>query len=163
LGEFNRPAAGRTRAIAGLLQSAGVHCRAIDSLAEARWRKLIWNVPFNGLAIAAGGITTDRILADPKLAAEVRSLMDEVAEAGRRLGHQIPETFIRQQIDVTPPMGAYKPSSLVDFLAGREIEIEAIWGEPLRQARAAGLAMPRLSELYARLREIAAKNVRAAR
>ncbi len=34
-------------------------------------------------------------------------------------------------IAVTPTMGAYQPSSLGDYLAGREVEVEAIWGEPL--------------------------------
>src|SRR4051812_25950133 len=64
LGEFGRAAADRTRALAELFQRAGVNCRAVDNLSEARWRKLIWNIPFNGLAVAAGGIPTDRILAD---------------------------------------------------------------------------------------------------
>jgi 2-dehydropantoate 2-reductase len=78
--------------------------------------------------------------------------MDEVAGAARQLGYDIPESFIQGQIDVTGPMGAYAPSSLVDHRAGRELEIEPIWGEPLRRAQAAGLAMPRLAALYAKLR-----------
>lgn len=152
LGEFGGPAVERTQALAHRFQNAGVNCRAVDNLAEARWRKLVWNVPFNGLAIAAGGITTDRILADAGLAREVRGLMEEIAGAARRFGYEISPEFIQSQIEITPPMGAYKPSSLVDFLAGREVEVEAIWGEPLRRAQAAGCAMPRLAELYARLR-----------
>lgn len=154
LGEFGRPAQERTHVLANLFKEAGVKCLPVDNLAQARWRKLVWNVPFNGLSIAAGGITTDRILADPVLAREVRALMDEVAGAARQLGHDIPESFIQGQIDVTAPMGAYAPSSLVDYRAGRELEIEPIWGEPLRQAQAAGLAMPRLAALYAKLRRI---------
>ncbi len=157
LGEHARPPAERTRALAARFTAAGVKCRVADSLAEARWRKLVWNVPFNGLAIAAGGITTDRILADPALAAEVRTLMDEVAVAAARFGHVISEEFIQGQIDVTRPMGPYQPSSLVDFLAGRAVEIEAIWGEPLRRAQAAGAAMPRLTALYDRLQATGAR------
>lgn len=49
----------------------------------ARWQKLIWSVPFNGLAIAGGGIATDRILGDPAFAAQVRPLMEEIASAAR--------------------------------------------------------------------------------
>jgi 2-dehydropantoate 2-reductase len=49
-------------------------------------------------------------------------------------------------------MGPYQPSSLVDYLAGREVEVEAIWGEPLRRAQALGVRMPRLAALYARLK-----------
>lgn len=152
LGEFQRPASERVREIAARLEAVGVQTRVVDDLAEARWQKLIWNVPFNGLAIVGGGVSTDRILADPALASQVRPLMDEVALAARHLGYRVPESFIQAQIDVTPGMGAYRPSSLVDFLAGRDVEIEPIWGEPLRRAEAARLAVPRLKALYAELK-----------
>ncbi len=151
LGEFQRPASERVRAIGELFAGVGVSVRVVDDLAEARWQKLIWNVPFNGLAIARGGIATDRILATPAIAAEVRPLMDEIATVARHFGYTVPEEFIQAQIDVTPTMGAYQPSSLVDFLAGREVEVEAIWGEPLRRAQAAGVAVPRLAALHAEL------------
>lgn len=156
LGEFGRPAGERGHAIADLLAQAGMKLRVFDHLAEARWQKLIWNIPFNGLAIARGGLTTDRILGDAAIAAEVRPLMDEVAGAGRALGFEVPEHFIQAQIDITPPLGAYAPSSLIDFLAGREVEVDAIWGEPLRRAQAAGIAMPRLARLHAKLLRLTA-------
>jgi 2-dehydropantoate 2-reductase len=156
LGEFGRPAGDRTRALAGRFVRAGVDCRPVDNLVEARWRKLVWNIPFNGLTLAHQ-ITVAQVMADPALTAEARALMDEVAEAARRLGCVVPEQFIQTQIDVTRPMGPYRPSSLVDFLAGREVEVEAIWGEPLRRAQAAGAAMPRLAQLYAQLKELTAR------
>lgn len=154
LGEYGRVAGERARAIAELLGRAGVRCLAVDDLNAARWRKLIWNVPFNGLTIAAGGVATDRICASPALMAEVRALMAEVTAAAAALGITIPESFTRGQIEVTPPMGAYRPSSLVDFLAGREVEVEAIWGEALRRAAAAGVETPRLRLLYALLKSL---------
>jgi len=157
LGEFGRPAGDRARAVADLFAGVGVGLRVLDHLAEARWQKLIWNVPFNGLAIAGGGVTTDRILGTPELAAQVRPLMDEVAAAARHFGYDVSESFIQSQIDVTPGMGAYQPSSLVDFRAGREVEVEAIWGEPLRRAQAAGLRMPLLAALYQALRQAVAR------
>jgi 2-dehydropantoate 2-reductase len=157
LGEFGRPPLARTRALAAQFEAAGVKTRVVDDLNEARWRKLIWNIPFNGLAIAAGGITTNRLCAIPRLAEEVRALMHEVQFAASRLGFVIPDKFLRQQFDVTPPMGAYHPSSLVDFLAGREVEVEAIWGEPLRRAKAAGAKVPRLEKLYASLKKLTAR------
>jgi 2-dehydropantoate 2-reductase len=157
LGEFGRPPLDRTRALAAQFETAGVKTRVVDDLNEARWRKLVWNIPFNGLAIAAGGITTNRLCAIPRLAEEVRALMHEVQFAASRLGFVIPEKFLRQQFDVTPPMGAYRPSSLVDFLAGREVEVEAIWGEPLRRAQAAGAKVPRLERLYASLKKLTAR------
>jgi 2-dehydropantoate 2-reductase len=151
VGEFGRPPAPRTRALAQLLSASGMKTNVVENLVEARWSKLVWNIPFNGLSIAEGGITTDRICADPRLAAEARELMLEVQRAAAALGFAIADAFVAKQFDVTPPMGPYQPSSLVDFLAGREVEVEAIWGEPLRRAQAAGVRMPRLAKLYSRL------------
>ena len=57
-------------------------------------------------------------------------------------------------------MGPYKPSSMIDFVEGRPVEVEAIWGEPVRQAQAAGASMPRMAALYAAiLKAIDQRNV----
>jgi 2-dehydropantoate 2-reductase len=163
LGEFGRPQAERTRGLAAQFEAAGVEARVVDNLDSARWHKLVWNVPFNGLSIAAGCISTDRICADPALLAEVRALMDEIRGVAAALGHEITDRFLQAQIDVTPPMGAYRPSSLIDFQAGREVEVEAIWGEPLRRGRAAGASLPRLALLHALLRSLAGSRQAAPR
>jgi 2-dehydropantoate 2-reductase len=154
LGEFGRRPIERTRQLALQFDAAGVKSRVAANLLEARWRKLVWNIPFNGLAIARGGITTDKLCADPVLAAEVRELMREVQHAAAAFGFAIPDEFLKLQFDVTPPMGAYPPSSLVDFLAGREVEVDAIWGEPLRRAQAVGVNLPKLAALHAELRRL---------
>lgn len=153
LGEFGRPPAERTQILVGQFSAAGVRIRVVENLLEARWRKLVWNVPFNGLSVAHN-LTTDRICADPLLAGEVKALMHEVQAAAAAFGFSIPEKFLQQQFDVTPPMGPYQPSSLVDFRAHREVEIDAIWGEPLRRAGGAGVAVPKLAALHRRLREV---------
>lgn len=152
LGEYARPPQPRTRALAGMLQHSGARVKLARDLAEERWRKLVWNIPFNGLAVAEGGLTVDRILADPALEAETRALMDEVIAAANALGHVIEPAYTGHQIERTYPMGPYKPSTLVDWLAGYELEIEPIWGEPLRRAKKAGVAVPHLETLYHRLK-----------
>jgi len=157
LAEFGRRPVERTRQLGLRFEAAGVKNRIAANLLEARWRKLVWNIPFNGLAIARGGITTDKLCANPALAAEVRELMREVQHAAAAFGFAIPDEFLKLQFDVTPPMGAYPPSSLVDYLAGREVEVDAIWGEPLRRAQAAGVAVPRLAALQAELRRLCSK------
>jgi 2-dehydropantoate 2-reductase len=132
---------------------AGLKCQCSPSLDAALWRKLCWNVPFNGLAIAAGGITTDLILADPVLVERARHLMQEIQAVAELSGHAIADSFLQGQFDVTQKMGAYRPSSLIDYLDGRAVEVEAIFGEPLRRGRSMGLAMPELSQLYRELVE----------
>ncbi|MGA7883932.1 MAG: ketopantoate reductase C-terminal domain-containing protein, partial [Terrimicrobiaceae bacterium] len=133
--------------------------KLVHNLATERWRKLVWNIPFNGLAVAEGGLTVDKILADPIVKTRCRALMEETILVATALGHFIESEFAELQIERTYPMGAYKPSTLVDWLAGKELEIEAIWGEPLRQATKAGLSVPNLESLYNRLKSLAVERV----
>lgn len=148
LGEFGRPAQARTREVARLFERAGVKCDAQDNLEELRWKKLVWNVPFNGLAIAGGGITTDILMADEGLRLLARRLMEEIVEAAAKFGHAIPRSFLDQQFERTAKLGKYSPSSLIDFREGRSIEVEEIWGEPVRRAKSVGVPVPRLEMLY---------------
>lgn len=150
-GEAVGPVTERTRKITEAFERAGVVVQSADSLEEILWRKLCWNIPFNGLAIAAGGITTDKIMASPELVAEARALMEDVQSAARARGFEIPDEFLDSQFKLTREMDAYKPSSLIDYLAGRPVEVDAIWGYPLRRARAVGVDTPHLAALHARL------------
>ncbi len=154
LGEFAGPPTERLRSLAERFARSGVTTEIAANLDEARWRKLVWNVPFNGLTIAAGGVTTDVIMNDRALRAEARALMEEIVAAAARLGYRIPPEFLEEQLSRTAEMDAYRPSSLIDWQEGREVEVEAIWGEPLRRAQAAGAEVPRLEQLYRRLREL---------
>jgi 2-dehydropantoate 2-reductase len=148
VGEFGRPASARTREVAKLFELAGVKCEAQDNLEELRWKKLVWNVPFNGLAIAGGGITTDVLLADEGLRLLARRLMEEVLDAAAKFGHAIPRSFMDLQFERTAKLGKYEPSSLIDFRENRAIELEEIWGEPVRRAKSVGVPVPRLEMLY---------------
>lgn len=146
MGEFT--ATGSINDVAALFTGAGLDCRVLPDLGLARWRKLIWNVPFNGLSIAAGGIDTQQILARPELLDRTRALMHEIIAIAAALGPIIEPAFAEGNIRGTQEMGPYQPSSLVDFLAGNAVEVEAIWGEPLRRAREHGVAAPELEKLY---------------
>ncbi len=148
IGKFGKPAGERTHAVAAMWRQAGVKCTAQDNLEQQRWHKLVWNVPFNGLAIVSGGLTTDVLLADEGLRTLARRLMEEVVEAAAKFGHEIPRSFIDLQFERTAKMGAYRPSSLIDYEEGRDVELEEIWGEPVRRAKSVGVAVPRMEMLY---------------
>lgn len=153
VGEWRPDPRGRAAVLAQRFKAAGIPTHAVANLDEAQWQKLVWNIPFNGLAIAAGGVTTDVLLANPQTAAEIRALMAEVIAAARALGLSLNDSLIDSNIERTRPMGPYRPSSLIDYLAGQEVELGPIWEEPLRRARQAGVAMPHLEKLVANLRQ----------
>lgn len=157
IGEYGRFSQGRTRQIVEAFCESGINARLVDDLENERWRKLVWNVPFNGLAIAAGKATTDEILFDEGLRSLARKLMDEVIDSAGREGHHIPAEFAEEQINRTYNMGAYKPSSLIDYAEGREVEVESIWGEPYRRGIRAGGEMPRLEMLYFLLKRLTSR------
>ena len=154
LGEFGRASQPRTGEVAAEFTRAGVTCTVTDDLALERWRKLVWNISFNGLSILAGGIDTAAIVGNKDLRQATLALMDEVIAAANKCGHVLPSDAWREHMGRTETMGAYKPSTLLDWEAGRPLEIEPIWGEPLRRAVAAGGQMPRTEMIYALLKKL---------
>lgn len=149
LGQYNALAGKEVKELEFMLRSAGIETEIVSSLEEARWKKLVWNIPFNGLAVAAGGIDVAEILDHPELERATRELMEEIIRAAKAMGYCISKDFIELQIEVTRKMGRYKPSSLVDYFEKKPLEIEAIWGKPLKKARAKGIHLPKLQLLYA--------------
>ena len=144
-----------------LWADARVEVIRAPSLLLARWRKLLWNVPYNGLAVAAGGITTDVIMADPDLRAAAVATMHEVVVAGNadleahgESGRLDPGADFDAMLTATDAMAVYRPSTMIDFVEGHPLEVEAIFGEPLRRARALGVATPHLELLTALLRTL---------
>jgi 2-dehydropantoate 2-reductase len=144
----------RARSLAKIFSAAGVGCTVAPSIGSARWYKLVWNVPFNGLGIAGGpgGRNTHQVLEDPSLLQEAKDLMAEVLAASARLGYPQDPNLIEKEISRTRTMGHYKSSSQLDWEAGKPVELESIWGEALRQGTTAGVAMPHLQKLYDKLK-----------
>ena len=174
LGAWRSPVTPQARAVADAFHGAGIACDLTDDLMEAHWRKLAWNIPFNGLSVAScvglpayrGEVpgtprraepcrTTDRLLGDPGWAGMVRDVMLEVIEASNALGFPIPREFADEQVRRTLDMGAYKPSTMIDFEEGRPLELDALFLLPLAHARRAGRPMPALSRLVRVLQALA--------
>ena len=146
--EFEGAPTQRTAFLKKMFEEAGIPCEELNSLDETLWRKLCWNIPFNGLTIVAGGVATDVITSSEPLSALARDLMEELRKAAQTYGHTIENEFLDRQFTVTRKMGAYKPSSLIDYLKNRPVELESIWGEALRRGQSKGLPMPKLEMLY---------------
>ena len=148
---------------AGLALWAGAKVETVraPSLLAGRWTKLCWNVPFNGLAVTAGGITTDRILADSALREAVTTLILEVAAAGNAdleaQGQSVRldgAAIARNMVAATDAMAAYRPSTMIDFVEGQPMEVAAIFEEPLRRASALGVATPLLALVTGQMRAL---------
>jgi 2-dehydropantoate 2-reductase len=107
---------------------------------EARLRKLVWNVPFNGLCTALGGTTRD-ISDHPASRTAALGLMDEVIGAAAASGVRIEPGFAQAMLATTDAMEGYNPSMRLDYLAGRPLEVDAIYRQVIAYAGSRGYAM----------------------
>ncbi len=137
----------RIKQIAADLEAAGIPVRTSRDLVKSRWKKLVWNVPFNGLSVVLDA-TTDRIMADKHARILAEQLMAEVVAAAAACGHPLDANITQIMLDQTATMTPYRTSMKIDHDAGRLMEIEAIFGNPWRAAKQAGLDCPRLESLY---------------
>ena len=144
-----------------LWDGAKVEVSTAPSLLRARWEKLCWNIPFNGLCVAGGGITTDRVMGDPALRAAARATMEDVVAAGNADLEAAGATaridgpaLIERMLALTETMGPYRPSTMIDFVEGRPMEVEAMFAAPLRRARVLGLEVPSVALLAALVRAL---------
>ena len=147
-GEFMGLPLPRTHDVALMFKSAGIPFIVAESLIEQRWKKLVWNIPFNGISISEGGVDTSIILNDESLLFLVEALMREVIQVANKLGYNLSDSLIDHNIKETKSMGPYRPSSMIDFMEGRPVEVEAIWGNPVRVGRGVGVEIPRMEALY---------------
>jgi 2-dehydropantoate 2-reductase len=149
LGEFKPHDHAVAERVAALFGTAGVECLAVHDLKKARWEKLVWNIPFNGLC-ALTGRAVDILLRNGDCQTLVHDIMIEVIRAGnaQELSEETPDSFAGQMIALTETMGPYRPSMLIDREEGRPLELDAIMAKPLARGRERGVAMPKTAMLY---------------
>ncbi len=145
----------RLQELGALLESAGIPIRIEQDLLLARWKKLVWNIPFNGLSVVKNCLT-DQLMSRPETRALCRAMMEEVATAAAACARPIEPAFIDRMLADTEAMEPYAPSMKLDYDNGRPLELAAIYGNPLRAAQARGLAMPETNRLYQQLQALSA-------
>ena len=119
---------------------------------EARWKKAVWNMPFNGMTVALN-TRTDLLLKHPATRQLIYDQMMEVIHAARHLGVTgLDESFADKMIQMTDEMTPYSPSMKLDFDFHRPMEIHYLYTRPIQIAREAGFPMPKLEMLEAELR-----------
>ena len=147
--------------VPALWSGSKVEVSTAPSLLAARWLKLCWNVPFNGLTVTCGGVTTDIVMGDTELRASADGLMRELCAAGNAdlEAHHVTarldaDEVVDSMMTRTDSMAAYRPSTMIDFLEGREMEIDAIFKAPLRRASELSVPTPLLAMITAQMRTL---------
>lgn len=130
-----------------MFRAAGVDSSAAANLGQARWQKLVWNIPYNGLSVLLDAGTT-ALMAHPDSRALIRSIMLEACGAAAACGYPLPEMLVDRMMMATDHMPDYLPSMYHDHAHGRPLELDAIYAAPLAAATDAGFAMPKTEALY---------------
>ena len=125
---------------------AGIDAHEVD-YAEARWKKAVWNMPFNGMTVALQ-TQTDKLLSHPATRQLIYKQMMEVIGAANAMGiSALDESFAQKMMQMTDEMVPYSPSMRLDYDYHRPMEIYYIYTRPIAEARAVGFEMPRLEML----------------
>jgi 2-dehydropantoate 2-reductase len=130
------------------------------SLLRGRWRKMIWNLPFNGISVAMGGVTIDRVVSDAGLRELAYKVMDETIEAANAdlertygkggfipLGQEDKDCMMT----LSDEMGPYKTSTMLDLINRRSMEVQYMFRKPVERAREFGTPVPHLETLVVQI------------
>ncbi len=139
------------RQIASDFENASVNVSVFDDLNSVRWKKLVWNIPYNGLTVVLNA-ATDTLTNNPDSRNLVIDLMNEVVSAGRTCGAKISDSFIDKMITMTENMTPYSPSMKLDYDARRPMEIQTMFTNPIAIAKAQGFEMRKTEMLEQQLR-----------
>ncbi|OLP20254.1 2-dehydropantoate 2-reductase [Leptolyngbya sp. 'hensonii'] len=148
----------RMRQIAEDFERAGIPMKLAEDLLLARWQKLVWNIPFNGLSVILNA-RTDELMADPDTRLLAEQLMQEVAAGALSEGRVISQGFIQQMLDHTAKMKPYHTSMKLDYDRHHPLEIDMMFGYPLSRVQAAGTELPKIAVLYQQLKFLNQRNL----
>ncbi len=123
--------------IEAAFRAAKIEMHSSEDLRAVRWRKLMWNIPYNGLSVSA------RRRHAPNYGASANKPFGRRTHAGssrgsRRLRKSDRKRHVDKMLADTRKMVPYASSMLLDYRHGRAMEVEAIVGNPLRASIAAG-------------------------
>ena len=152
----------RLHQIASDFRRAQIPIKLSGDLLLSRWKKLVWNIPYNGLSVLLNA-RTDELMANPDTLILVKEIMAEVIAGAKSYDRIISDDFIPDMLDYTHKMKPYRTSMKIDYDESRPLEVEAIFGNPMRVAEQAGIKLPQIEVLYRMLKFVDAQRREAER
>ena len=157
MGKFGGGASEKGEFLVELFRKGKVEAEYTADIARFRWKKLLWNTPFNTVSVLGGHLTTKDMCDGAIMEQLCLDLMHETAATAKAAGYEFSEKDLEANMEYTRNFPPYKTSMLVDFEAGRPLEVDAILGNVCRIAEAHGLSVPRLRTCYALLQSCSPK------
>ena len=146
------PRTPKIKALADIFNRVGVPCSISEDIILERWKKLLWNASFNPVSVLGGGQTTQAIMDCPDAANLVEEVMIEVSKVAQTTGNEITPGVIHRHLEDTRAMRPYKTSMLLDYEAGKTLEIDAILGNVIKIAKNSRVEIPCIKTMFTLLK-----------
>jgi len=153
LGSLHAGGQDNARTVQSILAQAKIPCDMSANIREVLWKKLAWNAPFCALSCLLR-MTVGEIAGSPSLEALVRGCIDEVRDAGRCRGIDLPPSMAQEALSSSITLRDVKPSMLQDLEAGKPLEHEALNGIVVKILQQSGKRAPINEILYTALSHI---------
>ena len=149
-GKFN---GGKTSAageeILNLFKKTPCVVELVENIQYFCWKKLLWNIPFNLISVAGGGLLTGEMTDCGILESICKKIMYEIISVARSCGVALEDSLVQENIEYTRNFPPYATSMLADHRRGRPLEVEAIAGNVYRIALKNKIPIPYIEMLYA--------------
>lgn len=132
------------------LIACGVEASVEADLPTLRWRKLVWNIPYNGMTVVMD-TSTDKLMQNPETRKLIKDLMLETQQGALACGVAIESEFIEKMLVYTDSMVPYAPSMKLDYDAKRPMEVKGIYSNPLKAALQKGVELKKIRMLEQQL------------
>ena len=152
MGRYPEGSDDNCRQLSQLFIDGGINIDLTEQVVGERWRKCLWNTPFNPLSVIANGADTATILDTEGGEELIRAMIREVMDVAAAEGYPMDEKVIEQNIEGTRKMPPYKNSMALDYLHGRPIEREAVLGNVVAIAQRHGIPVPHLNTVLVTLK-----------
>ncbi|WP_343691136.1 putative 2-dehydropantoate 2-reductase [Chitinophaga sp.] len=136
--------------VVAAFDKTGLIAKKAADLVTLRWKKLVWNITFNGMSVVLN-TTADKLLADAATYNLSKAIMTEVIHGANACGAALPESLVYDMLQFTIAMRPYAPSMKVDYDNKRPMEVKYIYEHPVAMARAAGYYMSKVDMLLQQL------------
>ena len=134
------------RAISAAFTAGGLKCPIAPNLRQHIWLKLLGNAAFNPITTITRTTMGD-IARSASASACVRAVMEECAAVAGALGIQFPVS-VERRMEGALAVGDHKTSMLLDWEAGKPLELDCITGAIVEIADLVAVPVPTVRTLH---------------
>jgi 2-dehydropantoate 2-reductase len=141
------------RAISAAFTAGGLRCPIAPNLREHIWLKLLGNAAFNPITTITRTTMGD-IARSTSASACARAVMEECAGVAAALGTELPVS-VERRMEGALAVGDHKTSMLLDWEAGKPLELDCMTGAIVEIADLVAVPVPTVRTLHALTKAVA--------